>query len=191
MRVKKRVRESWTCRHTCPPERVLELSYRSSMCEVKAWKSGMTNFFRKAWVSRTMLLWTHLMNRPQTTWQKILWLHVDEGESLPTKRATQKSDKLQWSDWWSFILVWCIMWSWDKNKQVQGFSHTRNIYDLLFPEQEQSTSLINRRSTHSSWLLLSLWRQEEQDVLELQHLATFGRLRYYRHPVILSALPPS
>lgn len=42
---------------------------------------------------------------------KILWLHVDEGESLPTKRATQKSDKLQWSDRWSFILVWCIMWS--------------------------------------------------------------------------------
>lgn len=42
---------------------------------------------------------------------KILWLHVHEGESLPTKRVTQKSDKLQWSDWWSFILVWCIMWS--------------------------------------------------------------------------------
>lgn len=37
-----------SCRHTCPPERDLEFSYRSSICEVKAWKSGMTNFFRKA-----------------------------------------------------------------------------------------------------------------------------------------------
>lgn len=29
----------------------------------KDWKSGMTNFLRKACVSSTMLLWTHLGSR--------------------------------------------------------------------------------------------------------------------------------
>lgn len=121
---------------------------------------------------------------------KILWLHVDEGKSLPTRRATRKSDKLRWSDWWSFILVWCIMWSYDKNKQVQGqIEGFGNIYHLLFPEQEESRGLINTRSTNISWLLLSFWRQEEQSVLELKHLVTFGLLYYSRHPVMLSVLP--
>lgn len=45
---------------TCPPDRFLALSYRSSMWAEKDWKSGTTNFFLKACVSRTMLLWTHL-----------------------------------------------------------------------------------------------------------------------------------
>lgn len=87
--------ESWLCKHTCPPLRVLALTYSSSIWEVKGWKSGMTNFLRKAWVSRTMLLWTHLMNKPQTACNT-LWLHASGRKSLSTKCATLKSDKLQW-----------------------------------------------------------------------------------------------
>lgn len=87
--------ESWLCKHTCPPLRVLALTYSSSIWEVKGWKSGMTNFLRKAWVSRTMLLWTHLMNKPQTACNT-LWLHASGRKSLSTKSATLKSDKLQW-----------------------------------------------------------------------------------------------
>lgn len=64
----------WFYEHTCPSERFLALSYSSSMWAVKGWKSGMTNFLRKAWVSRTMLLWTHLHGWATTV--KTLWLHA-------------------------------------------------------------------------------------------------------------------
>lgn len=94
--------ESWLCKHTCPPLRFLAFSYSSSIWEVKGWKSGMTNLLRKAWVSRTMLLWTHLTNKPQTACNT-LWLHASGRKSLSTKCVTVKSDKLQWCLMTKFI----------------------------------------------------------------------------------------
>lgn len=108
------------------------------------WKPGslgwQTSFGRPEWAGQCCSERTWWTDHKQHG--KILWLHVDEGKSLPTGRATQKSDKLQWSDWWSFILVWCVMWSYDKTKQTEGQSHKQIL--LISPEQEERKGLIKQ-----------------------------------------------
>lgn len=155
------------------------------------WKPGslgwQTSFGRPEWAGQCCSERTWWTDHKQHG--KILWLHVDEGKSLPTGRATQKSDKLQWSDWWSFILVWCVMWSYDKTKQTEG---QKRVLVAQANTAYISRARGKKRSdkTNISWLLLSLWGQEERSVLELKHLVTFGTLHYYRHPVMCSVLPP-
>lgn len=77
------------------------------MWALKDWKSGMTNFFLKAWVSRTMLLWTHLRQETETWWAlRRAASIVSEHVSLffNTLFIRQKRGRLCTGEYWALVL---------------------------------------------------------------------------------------